>query len=232
MQALKAAILKLPVVKSLGMAFIVPYKKGDAMIPEFQLGWKGLVQLAIRSGQYRIINVDEVYEGEFVLKNKLTGEFDLSGKKVSDTVIGYFAHFELKNGFSKTLYMTVAKVTAHAAKYSKSYNSQYSPWKTEFAEMAKKTLIRLLLGKFGLLSVELSQAMGDDDIADTVEAEILNNANKNAADFQQAVVIPNGGQGNQQTGGGNAQHQPAGGGQSSHGGMVADINTGSDKMPF
>lgn len=191
--ALKAAILKLPINKSLGFAYIIAYKG----VPEFQMGYKGYVQLAIRSGAYRTLNVDEVYDGEYKLKNKLTGEFDLSGDRKSDTVIGFFSHMELHNGFSKTLYMTVPQVRAHAEKYSKSYHQQGSAWQKEFNAMAKKTLLRNLLAKWGLLTVELSSAMeADDEAAGRVQDEITKNANK--TNFADAVVVDNPGQPQQQ----------------------------------
>lgn len=190
MEALKAAILKLPIIKSLGFAYIVPYKRNNVLIPQFQIGYKGLIQLAMRTGQYRIINADEVYEGEYKSKNKLTGEFDLSGEQTSDKITGYFAHFEMLNGFSKTLYSTVEKVTAHAQKYSKSYNTAATPWKTEFDAMAKKTVLRGLLGHWGILSVEMISTMNDDevDVADTVKQEIKTKANKTEMGFEEAVM--------------------------------------------
>lgn len=173
MQAMKAAVLKLPINKNLGFGYIIAYKG----VPEFQLGYKGLLQLALRTGQYRIINCDVVYEGEFQSANKLTGEFDLTGMAKSDTVVGYFAHFELKNGFSKTLYMSKERVQKHAAKYSKSYNNSSSPWKTEFDAMAKKTVLRNLLTHYGMMSVELADILDKEDVADTVAQEINQNAN-------------------------------------------------------
>jgi recombination protein RecT len=191
MEALKAAILKLPIIKSLGFAYIVPYKKNGVMIPQFQIGYKGLIQLAMRTGEYRIINADEVYEGEYRSSNKLTGEFDLSGERKSDKIIGYFAHFEMRNGFSKTLFSTVEKVTAHAQKYSKSFNTQFSPWKTEFDSMAKKTLLRGLLGHWGILSVEMISAIQDDDadVAQTVKKEIKMNGNSKNMGFEDAQEV-------------------------------------------
>jgi recombination protein RecT len=192
MEALKAAILKLPIIKSLGFAYIVPFKKNNVPVPQFQIGYKGLIQLALRTGEYRIINADEVFEGEYISRNKLTGEFDLSGEKKSDRIIGYFAHFEMKNGFSKTLYSTVEKVTAHAQKYSKSFNMQFSPWKTEFDAMAKKTVLRGLLGHWGILSVEMINALtDDDDVADNVKREIATNGNQqeNKVGFEEAELV-------------------------------------------
>jgi recombination protein RecT len=177
MEALKAAILKLPINKQLGFAYIVPYKKGEEFLPQFQLGYKGMVQLALRTNQYRIINADVVYEGEYRSRNKLTGELDLSGEAKSETVIGYFAHFEMLNGFTKTLYMTKERVVRHAQKYSKSYKQPNGPWTTEFDAMAIKTVLRGLLGHWGMLSPELIKHM-DDDVADRVEEEIKNKANQ------------------------------------------------------
>ena len=190
MQAMKAAVLKLPINKSLGQAWIVAYK-GQ---PQFQIGYKGLVQLAMRTGQYKYLNTDVVYQGELKTKNKITGEFDLSGTAVNDTVIGYFAHFELLNGFSKTLYMTVEQVKAHGAKYSKSYNYANSPWKTEFDKMAKKTVLSNLLSHWGYLSVEMANAMDNDtneDAAEKVLSEVRGNANRTDMGFSDAEVVPN-----------------------------------------
>lgn len=190
LQCMKAAILKLPINKSLGFAWIVAYKG----VPQFQMGYKGLVQLAMRTSQYKFLHTDVVYEGEYKSSNKLTGEFDITGTKKSDTVIGYFAHFELLNGFSKTLYTTKEKVTAHAAKYSKSYNYVTSAWKTEFDAMAKKTVLTHLLSKWGYLSIEMASAISEDqdqDAADKVMDEIRNNANTSDMGFTEAEVVPN-----------------------------------------
>lgn len=185
MQALKAAVLKLPIIKSLGFAYIVPFNKNGQQVPQFIIGYKGLIQLAVRTNQYRIINADVVYEGEFRSANKLTGEFDLTGQKKSDTVIGYFAYFETKEGFSKTLFMSKERVTAHAAKYSKSYNTPSSPWKTEFDAMAIKTVLRGLISHWGIMSTELQTAITDDDkdVAEQALKEIKNNANKKEMSF-------------------------------------------------
>lgn len=191
MECLKAAILKLPINKSLGFAYIVPYKKANVTLPQFQIGYKGLIQLAMRTGQYRIINADIVYEGEFRTRNKLTGEFDLSGVKKSDNIVGYFAYIEMLNGFSKTLYMTKEKVTAHAQKYSKSFNTQFSPWKTEFDAMAIKTVLRNLLSHYGFLSVEMMNSIIEegDEVSEKVRSEINGNANATNVSFQEADVV-------------------------------------------
>jgi len=170
MEALKAASLKLPINKQLGFAWIVPYRDGKTgqYIPTFQLGYKGYIQLCMRTGAYRYINADVVYEGELVKHDKLTGEIEIDPtKRTSDKKIGYFAFIETLNGFRKTLYMTVEEVTKHAQQFSKSFNSKNSVWASDFDAMALKTCLRLLLSKYGVMSVEMQRAYIEDS-ADTV----------------------------------------------------------------
>ncbi|HBG40218.1 MAG TPA: recombinase [Porphyromonadaceae bacterium] len=190
MEALKAAVLKLPINKALGYAYIIPFnnsKKDNhgnwtkVMEPTFQMGYKGYIQLAMRTGQYRTLNADSVFEGELRKVNKLTGEISFDGEKTSDKVLGYFCYFELLNGFSKTLYMTVNQMAAHAKRYSKGLKSDITieslmnlsnlpmaadskavGWLGNFHGMALKTVIRLLLSKYGYLSIEMQQAFADD----------------------------------------------------------------------
>lgn len=102
LEALKAATLRLPINRQLCFAWIIAY--GNK--PTFQIGYKGMIQLAMRTGQYKCLNADVVYEGELKGRNKLTGEIDLSGKRTGDIVAGYFAYFEMINGFTKSLYMS------------------------------------------------------------------------------------------------------------------------------
>lgn len=181
MEALKAATLKLPINKSLGFAYIVPYrnKKGQHE-PQFQVGYKGYIQLAMRTGQYKFINADVVFEGELKKSDKLTGEVDLSGEAKSGKVAGYFAYIETVNGFKKTLYWSTDKVLAHAKRYSKSFNRETSAWKTNFDEMALKTLIRNLLSKYGIMSVEMMSAFSSDSDERTIEAQVEDEINENA----------------------------------------------------
>jgi recombination protein RecT len=128
MEALKAATLRLPINKNLGFAYIVPYRnKGERWSHRCRLGIKGLIQLAMRTGEYRYLNADVVYEGELKSYDKLTGHLDLSGERKSDKVVGYFAYLELLNGFSKTVYWTKEQVIEHAKRFSKSYSSSDSP---------------------------------------------------------------------------------------------------------
>jgi len=174
MEALKAATLKLPINRSLGFAWIVPYNKNiktvvdgkekwiKKPIPTFQIGWKGFIQLAIRTGLYRYINADVVREGELVKMDKLTGEIDLSGTAASDKVVGYFAYLETVNGFKKTVYSTIEDVKKHAERFSKSYKQDGSAWATDFDAMALKTMIRALFSKYGIMSVEMVRALDTD----------------------------------------------------------------------
>lgn len=196
MECLKAAVLKLPINKSLGFAYVIAYKG----VPQMQIGYKGLIQLAMRTGQYRIINADMVYEGEFQSKNKLTGEFDMNGEKTSDKVIGYFAHIEMLNSFTKTLYMTKEQVTAHGKKYSASFNNSNTPWAKEFDAMAIKTVLKNLLSHYGFLSVEMVGAVDSDNkadsIQDTVAETITTKANKTEMTFDEAEVIEEDGEEN------------------------------------
>lgn len=157
--AIQSIALKLPIDKNLGFAYIIPYG-GSA---QFQLGYKGFIQLAMRSGQYKTINVTEIYEGQLKTNNILTGEIEFDNdSKTSDVIIGYAAYFRLLNGFEKTLYMTKAQIEKHAKTFSKTYNFSSSIWQKDFDSMAKKTVLKLLLSKYGILSVEMQKAMKVD----------------------------------------------------------------------
>ncbi len=198
MEALKAAVLHLPINKALGFAYIIPFNNNKkvqyvdengvtkerwekVMEPTFQMGYKGIIQLAMRTGQYRTLNADVVYEGELRKVNKLTGEISFDGERTSDRIIGYFCHFELLNGFGKTLYMTVEQMAAHAKRFSKGIKKEVDVqalldqaalpvaegsttvgWMGNFHGMAIKTVIRNLLSKYGYLSVEMQNAIADD----------------------------------------------------------------------
>lgn len=184
-EALKGALLKLPINKNLGFAYVIPYKGK----PQFQIGYKGLIQLALRTGKYKILNADEVYEGEFRTRNKLTGEFDFGGKATSENVVGFFAHMEMENGFAKTLYMSKDKVEAHARKYSPSFSQASGPWQKEFNAMAKKTVLKNLLTHWGMLSIETINAIEEDEATEEVNSTISANANKTAMDFDEAEMV-------------------------------------------
>ncbi len=181
MEALKAATLKLPINKGLGYAWIVPYKGKATM----QIGYRGYIQLAQRTGYYRYLNADAVYEGETVTVDRLTGEAIISGEKTSDKAIGYFAFFELLNGFRKSIFWTREQVESHARRFSQSFQAQVSPWKTDFDEMAKKTLLKHILSKYGLLSVEMVSAVSQDEDPEVIaQREIDQHANQDVIDVQ------------------------------------------------
>ena len=163
-----AATLNLSLTPSLGQAYVVPFR-GKA---QFQIGFKGLIQLAHRSERFVRLHAGKIHEGEIKRFNPLTGEPEL-GEKISDTVVGYIAYMKLVNGFEKYLYMTVAEIEAHAEKYSQSYSydkrsgKNTSPWSTHFDAMASKTVLKKLLSTWGRLSIELVSAIqGDQSVVD------------------------------------------------------------------
>lgn len=158
--AMVAATLDLPIVPTLGLAYIVPYK-GQC---QFQLGYKGLIELAERSGQFKNIIDEVVYEGQLVKKNKFSGEyeFDEDAKK-SDKVIGYMARMDLINGFSKTIYWTKEEVEQHAGKFSQAFRAKKgSPWQSDFDAMARKTVLKALFAKYAPKSVAIQNAIKFD----------------------------------------------------------------------
>lgn len=172
-----AATLDLPLNNSLGFAWIVPYG-GKA---QFQLGWKGLVQLAQRTSQYKRINVTEVYSNQFKAWNALTEELDADFTiEQSGDVVGYVAYFMTINGFEKICYWSMDKVRGHAKKYSKSFNS--GPWKDEFDKMAKKTVLKHTLSQWGILSIEMQTAMKVDQSvvkdSETVDVDYIDATSK------------------------------------------------------
>lgn len=173
-EALKAVSLRLPVNKQLGFAYIIPRRDHGVWVPMFQIGYKGLIQLAMRTGSYKYINAGEVYEGELVSCDKLTGAVDLSGEATSDEVIGYFAYIQTKNGYEKTLYWSKDKLIRHVEKYSDSYKPGNMTWKKNFTEMAIKTVLRYLLSHWGYMTVDMVNALSAD-------AEDVQNAADNMA---------------------------------------------------
>jgi recombination protein RecT len=213
-EALEAATLQLPLNKSLGFSYIVVYnnsvKNPDGSFskvptPTFIPGYRGYIQLAMRTGQYRTINADVVYEGEFRSLNKLTGEVAFDGEKKSDKVAGYFCYFELLNGFSKTLFMSVEQMAKYAKKYAPNIprtttieqlielankeGGKKVGWEGNFNDMAIKTVIRKLLSKYGYLSVEMQQAMANDiERSQEQEEETANSKVLNIDKIQDAEV--------------------------------------------
>ncbi|MFS0937524.1 recombinase RecT [Enterococcus casseliflavus] len=172
--ALKAATMDLPIDKNLGYAYVVPFnryeKKGKNWIThneaQFILGYKGYIQLAQRSGQYKALNALAIYDGQLIDWNPLTEEFTFDYKaKVSDEVIGYVGFFELLNGFKKTVYWTKQEIESHRIKNSKNKDKEKlsGAWVDNYDSMAIKTVLRNLLSKWGLLSVEMQTAITSDE---------------------------------------------------------------------
>jgi len=179
-EALKAAVLKLPISKGLGFAYLVPYQKsskvGGAWVKtkeaQFQIGYKGLIQLAMRSGQLKALNGGPVFDGEFKEYNRMTGELDISGKPKSEEVTGYFVYMELINGFRKSEYWTKERVIAHAKEKSQSYKNQKSAWTTDFDAMATKTVLKSVISKYAPMSIEFIGALSAEDTTSEEEIDV------------------------------------------------------------
>lgn len=198
--ALKATALNLPLDKSLGMAFVIPYKnnKTGVAAAQFQLGYKGVKQLALRSGQFKIIpNATEIKEGELISRNRLSGEcvfkfIEDDKKRAKAKTIGYASYFLLLNGAESTFYMSIEEMEQHALRYSQTYRSKdsrtknASKWTTDFDDMAKKTVIKLNLSRNAPLSVEMQDAIKADQSIQFEEGkyEYLDNSE----DIQQQMI--------------------------------------------
>lgn len=170
--AMTAATLDLPINQNLGFAYIIPYR-GAA---QFQMGYKGFIQLAQRSGQFATLNVSKVCDGEIETQDLLTGEIKFNWIKDHDEreklpAVGYIAYMRLINGFEKSLYMSKKDLESHGVKYSQTYKKGFGLWKDNFDAMAKKTVIKLLLSKYAPLTTAMQKAQladqsiihGDDD---------------------------------------------------------------------
>lgn len=197
--AMVAASLDLPINPNLGFAAIVPYGKQA----QFQIMTRGLIQLAIRSGQYERITNAPVHKGELVKCDPFRDEYEFDvTKKESDEVIGYMAYFRTTGGFEKYFYMTKDEVLAHGRKYSKSFAT--GPWKENQEAMCLKTVLKLLISKYGILSIEMQraikfdQAVVKDDITqvesiediDAVEVEYTDNPDDAHAEAVTENVAP------------------------------------------
>lgn len=167
-----AATLDLPLNSNLGFAYIVPYNdKNKGQVAQFQMGYKGFIQLAQRSGQFKSIYAAPIYQGQITSENPLEGyEFDFTKK--SDVLVGYAAKFKLLNGYEATLYMTVDQLKKHGTQYSQTFKKGFGLWKDNFDAMASKTVLKLLLSKFAPLSVDMQRAViTDQAIINNVDTE-------------------------------------------------------------
>lgn len=168
--ALLGETLNLSPSPQLGQYYMVPYNdKKKGKVATFQLGYKGYIQLAIRSGEYKRINVLLIKEGELINYDPLNEELEVNLMKdelarENAKTIGYYAMFELVNGFKKTMYWSKEKMEAHALKYSQGYKVKkgYTFWEKDFDAMATKTMLRQLISKWGIMSIELQTAFEND----------------------------------------------------------------------
>lgn len=161
--AIVAATLNLPINNALGFAYIVPFNNSKAGVVEaqFQIGYKGLIQLAMRSGQIKRLVTTEIYANQIISRNPIKGyefDFDTQPEK-HEPAVGYYAYMELVNGFIAEAYMSVEDVKAHATRYSQTYKKGYGVWKDNFDAMAAKTVLKRLLTKYAPMSVEMQQAV-------------------------------------------------------------------------
>lgn len=197
--ALLGDSLNLSPSPQLGRFYLLPFKDKDrGMVAQFILGYKGYLELALRSGQYKNINVIEIREGEYLGRNKETGnptfEFieDDDLRETKD-IIGYMASFTLENGFTKTLYWSKKKMEEHALQYSSGYRAdkknktQYTFWSKDFTGQAFKTMLRQLISKWGLMSIDMQQAFEKDMGTINEDGSVTYVDNVNDLDFTPTV---------------------------------------------
>jgi|ADGO01.1.fsa_nt_gi recombinase, phage RecT family len=195
-----AATLDLPLNNNLGFAYIVPYNHNyrdpdgnwhSKTVAQFQIGYKGFKQLALRSAQFLTLNATDVREGELVKHNRLTGEIEFEWIESEEErerarIIGYVSFFRLVNGFSQTFYMSVEDLTKHGKKYSQTFKKDRGLWKDDFHSMALKTVTKLNLSKNAPLSVEMQRAVTVDQSiindSDTMDVTYVDNHEPEAID--------------------------------------------------
>lgn len=167
--AMKAAALDLPIDQNLGFAYIVPYGKEA----QFQMGYKGFVQLALRTGEYKAINCIDIREGELKKVDLLRDEYEIDfiqngEERNQKPIVGYAGYFKLMNGFEKVVYWSKEELEAHGKQYSQTYKKWGTGlWKDNFDGMAKKTVIKNMLSKWGMLSIDIQRSK----LAEAIEAD-------------------------------------------------------------
>lgn len=189
--AMIAASLDLPINQNLGYMWLVPYKG----VATPQIGYKGYIQLAMRTGQYKKLNAVSAYEGEITAWNELTEDIDYDpSKRTGDKVIGYIGYFRLLNGFTKTVYWTKEKIDEHRQRFSKMSSGKQPTgvWKTDFDAMALKTVLRNMLNKWGPMSTEMATAISQDEtepaqVVDGEDVDVASETTENLlADFEKS----------------------------------------------
>lgn len=200
--ALLGESLKLSPSPQLGHYYLVPFNdKTQGKVAQFQLGYKGYIQLAVRSGQYKKLNVLAIKEGELVRFDPLNEEIEVNliddeEEREKAATIGYYAMFEYTNGFKKAMYWSRSKMEAHALKYSKGYQAKkgFTFWEKDFDGMAFKTMLRQLISKWGIMSIDLISAM-DSDMAVINEdgtrnyVDTVDNTVENVVEVQEAKEV-------------------------------------------
>jgi len=191
--ALLGESLKLSPSPQLGQYYLVPYddKKADVKQAQFQMGYKGYIQLAIRSGQYKKLNVLAIKEGELVRFDPLNEEIEVNliedeEARENAPTIGYYAMFEYVNGFRKAIYWSKKKMEAHALKFSAGYRAKkgFTFWEKDFDAMAYKTMLRQLISKWGIMSIEMASAIDAD------MAVINEDKTKTYVDNEEVLEVP------------------------------------------
>lgn len=187
--AMVAATLNLPINNNLGFAYIVPYrtKQQDGtykVLAQFQLGYKGFIQLSQRSGQFQTMNVTDVREGEIKSHNRLSDEVEFEWMqdqkaRLSKKTVAYVAYFKLLNGFEKLHLMYADELESHGKRFSQTYKKGFGLWKDDFDSMSKKTALKLLLSKYAPLSVDMQKAIVSDQAvinnAETMDVDYVDN---------------------------------------------------------
>lgn len=198
MEAMKAAALHLPLSKSLGRAYVLPFKNKGVTTPTFVIGWKGLVDLAVRTGQYETINAVCIYKGEMTGEDKLSGFVKLDGIRESNEVVGYLGYFKLTTGFTKMVYMSVEQMAHYGKTYAPTLKfnkiteeelikkaqeqAERGPqagavgWFGDFNAMGLKTVVRKVLS-WGPMSIELQNAIAQDEDYDIPAEQKRDEAN-------------------------------------------------------
>lgn len=175
--AIIAASLDLQLDPNLGFAAIVPFSDKGIKKAQFQIMYKGLIQLAIRSGQYSRIGVTEIYKGQLKSENPLTGDYEFDFTVKSDVIIGFAAYFKMINGFEKTEYWSIEKTKAHGQRFSQTFKKGFGLWKDDFNSMGKKTVLKNLISKWGMLSIEMQKAVMFDQstVSEDLQPEYTDN---------------------------------------------------------
>ena len=197
--ALVGQALNLSPSPQLGQFYMVPFNdsKRGCKVAQFQIGYKGYIQLAIRSGQYKKLNVLAIKKGELKKYDPLNEEIEVElieneEDREKEETIGYYAMFEYLNGFRKTLYWSKEKMEAHALKYSMGYRAKkgYTFWEKDFDGMAYKTMLRQLISKWGIMSIDLTmQKALESDMAVVNDNGTYDYVDNNEMEFEAETEV-------------------------------------------